>query len=62
MEDRQELYVSASLLANFIILPWQYRHLALTIILPAILITFNTGCIGGNMKDVKLLTNNDNGK
>lgn len=40
-----------------------YRHLALLLILPAIQITFYTGTVGSDVKDVKLLfDNNDTGK
>ena len=40
-----------------------YRHVALLLILPAIQITFYTGTVGSDVKDVKLLfDNNDTGE
>jgi len=40
-----------------------YRHVALLLILPAIQITFYSGTVGSDVKDVKLLfDNNDTGE
>jgi len=40
-----------------------YRHLALLLILPAIQVAFYSGFVGGDVKDIKLLyDNNDTGE
>ena len=40
-----------------------YRHLALLLILPAMQVMFYTGFVGGDVKDIKLLyDNNDTGE